>query len=124
MNLILRPSLSLGGGGSSWETAVIGWLVGIGIAGFFVSLGLGVAMRPRQTSAPWWIGTIAVAIFGAGLGALLAWPGWHFGAWLGGTYDLSATLGGALGSCIFGLGGAATTGGIHVARKEEHKGPR
>ena len=102
------------------------WLIGIGIAGFFVSLMISASMRPkgvgerlgRSAVGRWWVGSLATAVAGVGLALLFAWPAWLLGRYLGPYFDVSGTAGGAIFACIFGLGGAALTGAISVGFNE------
>ena len=102
-----------------------GWLIGISIAGFFVSLLLSAGLRPaglarlgRGAVARWWAGSLAIAVGGIGLTLLFAWPAWHLGQLVGPWYEVSKTTGGALFACIFGLGGAGVTGAGSVILSE------
>ena len=102
------------------------WLVGIGIAGFFLSLLLSSALRPgrpgrsleRRARLQWRIGSLAIALAGAALAALFAWPAWFLGCFVGPYFGFEESVGGALFACIFGLGGAAVTGGFSNALRE------
>lgn len=102
------------------------WLIGIGIAGFFVSLWLAFAMRPggarsradAEAQRRWWFGSLEIAVVGAALATLFAWPAWVLGDFLGPHFDVSARIGAVAFACIFGLGGAALTGVGHVALAE------
>ena len=99
------------------------WLIGIGIAGFFVSLLLSLSLRPaglangpgRDALARWWAGALGIGVVGVVLAVLFAWPAWLLGRFLGPYFDVSSATGGAVFACIFGLGGAAVTGAFGVA---------
>ena len=97
------------------------WLIGIGIAGFFVSLWLAFGMRrkgpssrPDTSNRRWWFGSLQIAVVGAALATLFAWPAWWVGDFLGPYFDVSALTGAIVFACIFGLGGAALTGVLYV----------
>jgi len=111
---------------------MVAWLVCIGVAGFVASLYLAVAMRPegigdrlgRSGVTRWWAGGLAIAIVGAGLALLFAWPMWKLGELIAPYVDVSRTTGGAILACIFGLGGAALTGILSVSLKERFEAPK
>lgn len=100
------------------------WLLGIGVAGFLISLGIALAMRParigerlgRRATVRWWLGSLGIAGIGVGLALLLAWPMWLLGRWLAPYVEVSPTTGGAICACIFGVGGAALTGVLQIDR--------
>ena len=108
-----------------------GWLIGIGIAGFFVSLGLSLSTRPKGigvrpgSSAPvrWWAAMLAISVVGTGLTLLFAWPAWWLGYFLGPHFNVSETAGGAIFACIFGLGGTALTGAFSAPFNESYEDP-
>jgi hypothetical protein len=103
-----------------------GWLLGISITGFFVSLLLSLTMCPKRLSARygrsgvlrWWLGILAIAAAGMGLAYLFAWPAWKLGEFLAPFAGFSKTTVGAIGACIFGLGGSALTGVINSILNE------
>jgi hypothetical protein len=102
------------------------WLLGISIAGFFVSLLLSFSMYPKHLSARkgrsgvlrWWIEALSIAAVGMGLAYLFAWPAWKLGEFIAPLGDISKTTVGAISACIFGLGGSALTGAIIAISNE------
>lgn len=108
------------------------WLIGIGIAGFFIGLWGSIAMRPegigarlgRPAVARWWAGSLAIAAVAVGLALLFAWPMWQLGQWLAPYVEVSPTTGGAICACIFGVGGAALTGVLSVDFNERYADSR
>ena len=99
---------------------MVGWLTGISIAGFFVSWGMSCGMRPRRLEERagrggvmrWRVGIFVVALCGAAMAAGFAWPAWLVGQWMDPDSRTSSSLVAPLNACIFGLGGAMTSGGF------------
>lgn len=108
---------------------MVGWLTGIGVAGFLVSFGLSVGARPpgngdsssRSGPRRRWASVLGPSLVGAGLALLFAWPAWLLGHFVGPHYEVSPTTGGAVFACIFGLGGAGLSGALRLVLNERRK---
>ena len=106
---------------------MVPWLIGIGVAGFFLSLLLTSFMRPevpgkhlgRSTRIRWRAGAFFIALTGMALAAIFAWPAWLLGRFVSPCFGFAESVGGAIFACIFGLGGAALTGAFSIVLRED-----